>query len=68
MPELGSSEKTCGSVMKLYHAVTAFSDTSPKREHECAVVAPSLIPRKPGAADETDRRDANDLGQAAPRR
>ena len=31
--------------------------------HECVVVAPSLIPRKPGDRIKTDRRDA--IGQAA---
>ena len=33
--------------------------------HECVVVAPSLIPRKPGDRIKTDRRDADQLGQAA---
>jgi len=27
-------------------------------EHDCVVVAPSLIPRKPGGRIKTDRRDA----------
>ncbi|MDA3933061.1 MAG: IS110 family transposase [Gammaproteobacteria bacterium] len=31
------------------------------RGHECAVVAPSLIPRKPGQRIKTDRRDALSL-------
>src|SRR6478672_5664711 len=31
--------------------------------HECAVVAPSLIPRKPGARIKTDRRDAINLAK-----
>jgi transposase len=31
--------------------------------HECAVVAPSLIPRKPGERIKTDRRDANKLAK-----
>ena len=31
--------------------------------HECAVVAPSLIPRKPGARIKTDRRDALNLAK-----
>ena len=31
--------------------------------HECAVVAPSLIPRKPGERIKTDRRDANNLAK-----
>ena len=33
--------------------------------HECAVVAPSLIPRKPGDRIKTDRRDASQPGQTA---
>jgi transposase len=32
--------------------------------HDCAVVAPSLIPRKPGERIKTDRRDALRLAQA----
>ena len=31
--------------------------------HECAVMAPSLIPRKPGERIKTDRRDAIDLAK-----
>ena len=31
--------------------------------HECAVVAPSLIPRKPGERIKTDRRDAINLAK-----
>ncbi|SHF42122.1 Transposase [Acidocella aminolytica 101 = DSM 11237] len=31
--------------------------------HECIVVAPSLIPKKPGDRIKTDRRDANDLAK-----
>jgi transposase len=31
--------------------------------HECAVVAPSLIPRKPGDRIKTDRRDAINLAR-----
>ncbi len=31
--------------------------------HECAVVAPSLIPRKPGERIKTDRRDAGKLAR-----
>src|SRR5271165_4647697 len=31
--------------------------------HQCAVVAPSLIPRKPGARVKTDRRDAINLAK-----
>jgi transposase len=31
------------------------------RAHECVVVAPSLIPRKPGDRIKTDRRDAINL-------
>jgi transposase len=31
--------------------------------HDCAVVAPSLIPRKPGERIKTDRRDAINLGR-----
>jgi transposase len=31
--------------------------------HECVVVAPSLIPRKPGERIKTDRRDANNLAK-----
>jgi transposase len=31
--------------------------------HECVVVAPSLIPRKPGARIKTDRRDAINLAK-----
>jgi transposase len=42
--------------------------------HECIVVAPSLIPRKPGERIKTDRRDAINLarlhraGELTPRR
>ena len=32
--------------------------------HDCQVVAPSLIPRKPGERIKTDRRDARKLAQA----
>jgi transposase len=31
--------------------------------HDCAVVAPSLIPRKPGVRIKTDRRDATNLAK-----
>src|SRR5215470_403860 len=31
--------------------------------HGCVVVAPSLIPRKPGERIKTDRRDANNLAR-----
>jgi transposase len=31
--------------------------------HDCVVVAPSLIPRKPGERIKTDRRDANNLAK-----
>ena len=31
--------------------------------HQCAVVAPSLIPRKPGERIKTDRRDAINLAR-----
>jgi transposase len=31
--------------------------------HDCAVVAPSLIPRKPGDRIKTDRRDASNLAK-----
>jgi transposase len=31
--------------------------------HQCAVVAPSLIPRKPGERIKTDRRDARNLAK-----
>jgi len=31
--------------------------------HQCAVVAPSLVPRKPGERIKTDRRDANNLAR-----
>lgn len=31
--------------------------------HECVVVAPSLVPRKPGERVKTDRRDARKLGE-----
>ncbi|ANY82157.1 transposase (plasmid) [Microvirga ossetica] len=31
--------------------------------HECVVVAPSLIPRKPGERIKTDRRDASNLAR-----
>jgi transposase len=34
--------------------------------HECVVVAPSLIPRKPGDRVKTDRRDATNLAKLAP--
>ena len=32
--------------------------------HDCQVVAPSLIPKKPGERIKTDRRDARKLAQA----
>lgn len=32
-------------------------------EHQCAVVAPSLVPRKPGERIKTDRRDASKLAK-----
>jgi transposase len=31
--------------------------------HDCSVVAPSLIPRKPGVRIKTDRRDASNLAK-----
>ena len=31
--------------------------------HDCTVVAPSLIPRKPGVRNKTDRRDATNLAK-----
>jgi len=34
-----------------------------RKKHECAVVAPSLIPKKPGDRIKTDRRDAMRLAQ-----
>ena len=49
--------------MKPDHAVTAFSDNSAERDTKCAVVAPSLIPRKPGQRIKTDRRDAINLAK-----
>ena len=33
--------------------------------HDCQVVAPSLIPRKPGERIKTDRRDASQAGAGA---
>jgi transposase len=33
------------------------------RGHDCVVVAPSLIPRRPGERTKTDRRDATALGR-----
>ena len=43
-------------------AATASNDNSPTPwMHECVVVAPSLIPRKPGERVKTDRRDAGKL-------
>ena len=35
-----------------------------ERGHDCQVVAPSLIPKKPGEHIKTDRRDARKLAQA----
>ena len=32
--------------------------------HDCQVVAPSLIPKKPGESIKTDRRDASKLKEA----
>lgn len=40
----------------IYHQLTAIGAT-------CMVVAPSLIPRKPGEKVKTDRRDAKKLAQ-----
>ena len=34
-----------------------------RKQHQCAVVAPSLIPKKPGDRIKTDRRDAMRLAQ-----
>ena len=34
-----------------------------RKQHQCVVVAPSLIPRKPGDRVKTDRRDAMRLAQ-----
>ena len=34
-------------------------------QHDCIVVAPSLIPRRPGERIKTDRRDAINLAKAA---
>lgn len=34
-----------------------------RKQHQCAVVAPSLIPKKPGDRVKTDRRDAMRLAQ-----
>ena len=61
--KLALREENCGSVMRPDHAVTAFSDNFTGAGHECAVVAPSLIPRKPGERIKTDRRDAINLAK-----
>src|SRR3954469_11756961 len=44
--------------MRLWHSAATH-----RNGHECAVVAPSLIPRKPGARIKTDRRDAINLAK-----
>jgi hypothetical protein len=36
-----------------------------KKDHDCWVVAPSLIPKKPGDRVKTDRRDAVQLARLA---
>ena len=36
--------------------------------HECAVIAPSLIPRRPGERVKTNRRDAVKAGPSVPGR
>ena len=41
----------------------AFNGNLPAWGHDCAVVAPSLIPRKPGERIKTDRRDASNLAK-----
>ena len=48
--------------MKPDHAVTAFSDNSPKRDTNVPS-SPHRIPRKPGARIKTDRRDAISLAK-----
>ena len=42
---------------------TASSGSSVRMGHQCAVVAPSLVPRKPGERIKTDRRDAVKLAK-----
>ena len=49
--------------MRPDRAATASNDNSARIGHDCAVVAPSLIPRKPGERIKTDRRDAINLAK-----
>jgi len=46
--------------MRLWHSTTTGTG------HDCAVVALSLIPQKPGERIKTDRRDARNLAKAVP--
>ena len=47
--------------MRPDHAATASRRQLAAAGHDCVVVAPSLIPRKPGDRIKTDRRDAINL-------
>ena len=49
--------------MKRARAATAFTERFSETGHDCQVVAPSLIPRKPGDRVKTDRRDAMTLAR-----
>ena len=49
--------------MRPGRAVTGSGATLRGLGHDCVVVAPSLIPRKPGDRVKTDRRDALGLAE-----
>ena len=63
----------CGVVMKRGRAASSCSARLSRAEFPCDVIAPALIPRRPGDRIKTDRRDAGQLavlyraGRARPR-
>jgi|SRR6516165_7088454 len=61
--KLGQEGWSCGSVMRQDRAVTASNASCRRGGHDCVVVAPSLIPKRPGERIKTDRRDASSLAK-----
>ena len=64
----GWDERVCGVVTKPGRAASSSSAFWPPARSSCDVIAPALIPRRPGDRIKTDRRDAGQLGGALSRR
>jgi len=53
----------CRNERRQDRAVTASNASCRRGGHDCVVVAPSLIPKRPGERIKTDRRDASSLAK-----